>query len=185
MHLVGPALLSWTLWADPVVAAAGAAEPEPTLVATEVVRVKRDFGKPHFDLVIDAWTDGTSTRLHRTRLWWTNTNEADRRKPLGPLVERMVKLQYRRISPTSLTVAVAGDGKEFTFTVERAEDGQVSAYVSVDTDAGRHVPRCRTESARLLARRVLGMPVGISKITVTCKDSGGAVHRGQIRHKEI
>jgi hypothetical protein len=183
MHPVWPALLSWTLWADPVVAEAPAEE--PALVAAEVVRVKRDFGKPHFDLVIDAWTDGASARLHRTRLWWTNTSEGDRRKPLGSLVERMVKLQYRRLSSTSLTVAVAGDGKEFTFTVERADDGRVHAYVAVDTDAGRHIPRCRTDSARLLARRVLGLPVGIAKISVTCKDSGGAVHRGQIRHREL
>ncbi len=183
MNPVWPALLSSMLWTDPVVAEAPASE--PTLVASEVVRVKRDFGKPHFDLVIDAWTDGESERLHRTRLWWTNTSEGDRRKPLGPLVERMVKLQYRRLSSTSLTVAVAGDDKEFTFTVERAKDGRVHAYVAVDTEAGRHIPRCRTDSARLLARRVLGMPVGISKITVSCTDGDGATPRGQIRHREL
>jgi hypothetical protein len=30
---------------------------EPVPAGAEVVRVKRDFGKPHFDLVIDAWAD--------------------------------------------------------------------------------------------------------------------------------
>lgn len=158
---------------------------EPVAAGAEVVRVKRDFGKPHFDLVIDAWADPQAATLHRTQLWWSNTSEGDRRKPLGALIERMVKLQYRRLSSTAVAVAVAGDGKEFTFTVELAGDGQVHAYVAVDTEGGKHISRCRTTSARLLARRVLGMPVGISRIAVTCKDGGGAVHSGQIAHREV
>ncbi len=176
--------LSFALQGAPEVAAPVAeAASEPVTAPAEVVRVKRDFGKPHFDLVIDAWAD--ATKLHRTQLWWTNTAEADRRKPLGALIERMVKLQYRRISSTSLTVAVAGDGKEFTFTVELGGDGQVHAYVAVDTEGGQHIPRCRTTSARLLARRVMGLPVGIARIAVTRKDGVGAVHSGQIAHREV
>ncbi len=165
-----------------------AASEEPALEAarppTEVVRIKRDFGKPHFDLAIDAWTDESTARLDETRLGWVNTSESDRRKPLGRVIERMVHLQYRRLSSSALTVVVAGDGKEFTFTVERASDGQVHAFVQVDTEDGRHIPRCRTASARLLARRVLGMPVGISRIAVTCHDGDKVVH-GQIRHREV
>ncbi len=34
----------------------------------EVLRVKRDFGKPHFDLAIDAWLDADATRLDEARL---------------------------------------------------------------------------------------------------------------------
>lgn len=158
---------------------------EPVPAGAEVVRVKRDFGKPHFDLVIDAWADSQAATLQRAQLWWSNTSEGDRRKPLGALIERMVKLQYRRLSSTAVAVAVAGDGKEFTFTVELAGDGQVHAYVAIDTEGGKHIPRCRTTHARLLARRVLGMPVGISHIAVTCKDDGGAVHSGQIAHREL
>lgn len=150
--------------------------------AVEVVRVKRDFGKPHFDLVIDAWSD--AGRLDETRLWWVNTSESDRRKPLGRVIERMVHLHYQRLSETALTVVVAGDGKEFTFTVELAADGKIHAFVPIDTDGGQHITRCRTDSARLLARRVLGMPVGIDRIAVTCRH-GGALHRGQIRHREV
>lgn len=183
MNLVWAAVggLSFVLQAAP--SSVGTVASEPERAPAEVVRVKRDFGKPHFDLVIDAWAD--ETKLHRTQLWWSNTAESDRRKPLGALIERMVKLQYRRLSSTSLTVAVAGDGKEFTFTVELGDDGQVHAYVAVDTEGGKHIPRCRTTSARLLARRVLGMPVGIARIAVTCKDGGGASHSGQIAHREV
>lgn len=162
---------------------AGPAPAEAAPAPIEVVRVKRDFGKPHFDLVIDAWTDADAARLATTRLWWVNTSEADRRKPLGRMIERMVHLQYKRLSGTAWTVVVAGDGKEFTFTVELT-DGKVHAFVAIDTEDGRHVPRCRTDSARLLARRVLGMPVGIDRIAVTCRD-GATVHRGQIKHREV
>ena len=166
----------------PALAEALAVEPGPPPV--EVVRIKRDFGKPYFDLAIDAWTDDKAGRLDAVRLEWVNTGESDRRKPLGRFIERLVHLQYRRVSSTALTVVVAGDGKEFTFTVERASDGQVQAFVQVDTDDGRFVRRCRADSARLLARRVLGLPVGINRIAVACRD-GAALVQGQIRHREV
>lgn len=181
---------AWLLAHGIVIALASPAEPaasgeEPVLAAgTEVVRIKRDFGKPYFDLAIDAWTDDSAARLDQARLWWVNTSESDRRKPLGRLIERMVSLQYRRLSSTALTVVVAGDGKEFTFSVERASDGTVHAFVAVDAEDGRHIPRCRAASARLIARRVLGMPVGIARIAVTCHD-GADVVNGQLRHREL
>ena len=159
--------------------------PGPELASDEIVRVTRDFGKPNFDLVIDAWADPDANHLREVRLWWNNSDELEHRKPLGKMIERMVKLQYKRLSPTELTVAVAGDGKRFTFTVELANNGKVSAYVPIETDTGRVIRRCRTESAKLLARRVLGMPVGISHIAVTCRDGGGAVHQGKLRHRDI
>lgn len=158
------------------------AAPEPAGI--EVVRVERDFGKPHFDLAIDAWTDGKATRLEKARLWWVNTSLQDRRKPLGALIERMVKLQYARVSNTSLTVTVSGDGKQFAFTVELGQDGKLHAYVPVDTDDGKHIPRCRTDSARLIAHRVLGLPVGLARIAVTCSDGSGSIHHGQVRHRD-
>lgn len=161
------------------------ASDEPPAEFVEVVRVKRDFGKPHFDLVIDAWTDREGERLDEVRLWWANTSEHDRRKPLGRLIERMVKLKYRRLSATKLTVTVTGDGKEFKFTVELGGDGRAHAYVAVDTEDGRHIARCRTHSARLLARRLLGLPVGVSRLTVECRDGHGVVHHGQIHHRDV
>ena len=164
--------------AAPVVGEGDAPAPD----SVEVVRVKRDFGKPHVDLVIDAWTDAGATRLNAARLWWVVTSEQDRRKPLGAVVERMVKLKYQRNSGTSLTVTVTGDHKEFAFTVELGSDGKSHAYVAVDTEAGLHVPRCRADSVRLIAHRVLGMPVGLARIAVTCSD-GGAVHTGHVRHR--
>jgi len=165
---------------------APAPAPAPADVApAEVVRVKRDFGKPNFDLVIDAWADVEAAHLREIRLWWTNSDEVGHRKPLGRMIERMVKLQYRRISDTALTVAVAGDGKRFTFTVELNKDGKVVAYVPIDTEGGRYIGRCRTDSARLLARRVLGMPVGIAYIAVSCRDGRGVLHQGKLRYREL
>lgn len=166
------------------VCAGPAAAAGPERAPVEVVRIDRDFGKPHFDLAIDAWIDDAAGRLDEARLWWVNTAEQDRRKPLGKLIERLVKLEYRRRSPTEIAVVVVGDGKEFSFTVELGRDGGVHTYVAVDTEAGRTIPRCRTETVRLLARRVLGVPVGLARISVTCRD-GGVVHRGQVRHRDL
>lgn len=177
-------MLAWTAL---IVLASGTVEasaPVAEAPATEVVRIKRDFGKPHFDLAIDAWPGGTS-RIDRVQLLWVNTDEADRRKPLGRLIERMVSLKYKRVSGKSIKVVVAGDDKEFTFTVELGQSGEMHTYVAVDTEAGQHVPRCRTETAKLLARRVLGIPVGISKVSVSCRDADGAAHVGQVRHKPV
>jgi len=159
-------------------AVAGAAQP-----STQVVRIKRDFGKAHFDLAIDAWAG--SSRLERVQLLWVNTAEEDRRKPLGRLIERMVDLKYKRVSSRSFKVVVAGDDKEFTFTVELGRDGGLSTYVAVDTDGGQHIPRCRTEDAKLLARRVIGIPVGIAKVAVRCSDADGNVHAGQVKHRAV
>lgn len=187
-------LLGWTLVVgmavapEPEVAAAGAAAAAAAVEAgqpsAEVVRIKRDFGKPHFDLAIDAWRAGSS-RIERVQLLWVNTDEGDRRKPLGKMIERMVALQYKRVSPRSFKVVVAGDSKEFTFTVELAPDGAMHTYVAVDTDAGGHVARCRTESAKLHARRVLGIPVGIARVAVRCRDGDGTVHAGQVKHRPV
>jgi hypothetical protein len=174
--------LAWSVFA---VALAGAVEPVTTQApegpGIEVLRIKRDFGKPHFDLAIDAWTAGD--RLEQTRLWWVNTSEADRRKPLGPMIERMVKLRYRRSSDRALNVTVHGDDKEFVFSVELDPEGKVHAFVAVDTDDGRTISRCRTDSARLIAHRVLGLPVGLAHIAVTCSE-GGASHKGRVRHTQ-
>ncbi len=175
-------LLAAVLLANPAVAAGG--DDAAVAAQAEVVRVKRDFGKPHVDLVIDAWTDERSTRLTSARLWWVLTREQDRRKPLGPLVERMVKLEVRRESTTALVLTVTGDRKQFAFTVELGGDGKSRAYVAVDTEDGRFVPRCRVEQVMLVAHRVLGVPVGLERIAVTCSE-GGRVHRGRIRHREI
>lgn len=183
-------------WSALIVLFAPAGDPPPVVAVDppaveagpppiEVVRIKRDFGKPHFDLVIDAWADPGTKRLDEARLWWVNTSEADRRKPLGRLVERMVKLQYRRLSSKALTVVVAGDDKEFTFTVELAADGKVAAYVAVDGEDGVFVRRCRADRVHLIARRVLGLPVGITRIDVSCYDREGALHSGRVRHRAL
>lgn len=170
-------------------ALAAAAPTDPTVETSEppsleVLRIKRDFGKAWVDLAIDAWLDPKSTRLERARLWWVVTSEQDRRKPLGAFYERMVKLRYSRSSSTALFVQVTGDHKEFTFTVELGADGKVGAYVAVDTTDGKTIDRCRAESTRLIAQRVLGLPVGLARIEVTCSDEKGVVHQGLVRHRD-
>jgi hypothetical protein len=152
--------------------------------STQVVRIKRDFGKPHFDLAIDAWLAGPS-RIDKVQLLWVNTSEEDRRKPLGKFIERMVALKYKRIS--SPLDQGRRRGRRQGVHVHRGARARRRAhtYVAVDTDGGQFIARCRADSAKLLARRVIGIPVGISRVVVSCRDADGNVHAGQIRHKEL
>jgi hypothetical protein len=65
------------------------------------------------------------------------------------------------------------------------EVARVSAeYTFVRADRGRvGWTRCRTDSARLIAHRVLGLPVGLAHIAVTCSE-GGASRQGRVRHSQ-
>ena len=174
-------MLTATATALALLAGASALDPG----AVEVVRITRDFGKPHFSLAIDAWPDAPAAALAEARLRWVNTAEDDRRKPLGAFTERLVKLRYRRDSAAALTVTVTGDAKEFAFSIELAPDGAVHAFVAADTAEGRHLPRCRAAAAHLIARRVLGLAVGLDRIDVTCVDDRGHGHPAQIRHRDV
>src|SRR5262247_682211 len=43
----------------------------PQLQHTELLRIRRNFGKEHFEIVLDAWvaTD-VPDEIHDARLWW-------------------------------------------------------------------------------------------------------------------
>jgi hypothetical protein len=149
------------------------------------VRIKRDFGKAHFDLAIDAW-QASATRLEKVQLLWVNTSEADRRKPLGRLIERMVSLKYKRVSGRSIKVVVAGDDKEFTFTVEIGHDGALHTYVAVDTRWGAPHPAL---SDRQL--EAAGSTCARESRSASRRSRSAAVmpmanlHSGQVRHKAV
>ncbi|MEZ4385467.1 MAG: hypothetical protein R3A79_29345 [Nannocystaceae bacterium] len=163
---------------------------EPPVEATEpppieVVRIKRDFGKPHFDLALDAFTEPGVARLGDVRLHWVNTSAGDRRKPLGPLTERLVKVDLRRESDRAVTVTITGDHKEFAFALELRDDGALDVFVAAITESGEAIQRCRTANARLIARRVLGIAVGLDRIAVECAGADGLRKPATIEYREL
>ncbi|MBK8260847.1 MAG: hypothetical protein IPK80_05850 [Nannocystis sp.] len=152
----------------------------------EVVRIKRDFGKPHFDLALDAWPDPTHTRIDHVRLRWVNTSEHDRRKPLGPIASRLVQLRVHRDADRRLSVTVTGDDKEFLFHLELTPEGAIQAHVAAVGEGGQPIPKCRAEAARLITHRVFGLPTGLAHIEVLCLSDRGEPHTAaKIDHRQL
>ena len=171
-------LLSGAGSAEPVAEA-----PDPTPI--EVVRITRDFGKPHFDLALDAFSSAGEVALRDVRLQWVNTSARDRRKPLGPITDRMVKVNLRRDNDRSATVTITGDSKEFAFALELRDDSVIDVYVAALADGGQAIPRCHVTRAHLIARRILGVAAGLDHIAVECADIDGHLRPARIQHREL
>ncbi|MCA9635139.1 MAG: hypothetical protein KC420_03785 [Myxococcales bacterium] len=151
----------------------------------EVLRITRDFGKPYYDLALDAFAAPGVARIDDVRLHWVNTSAGDRRKPLGPIAERLVKVRLERASERAIKVTITGDHKEFTFALELREDGGFEAYVAAITEDGQAIPRCRATKVRLIARRVLGIAAGLERIAVECADISGRSQAATIEYRDL
>jgi hypothetical protein len=150
----------------------------------EALRIDRDFGKPEFDLVVDAWSETARGDLADVRLWWVKTTANDRRSPLSTKAERYVDIDVRRDGPNSMHVSVRGGGREFAFDVELGKGG-AHVFTDVVTKDGETVEHCRTTSSRLIARRVMGIPVGLGALQVTCIDDDGRKVRGRASLRKV
>jgi hypothetical protein len=151
----------------------------------EALRIDRDFGKPEFDLVIDAWSETAQGDLADVRLWWVKTNAGDRRSPLSTKSERYVDIDVRRDGPDAMRVRVRGGGREFAFEVELDEKGRAHVFTDVVTKDGAKIDHCRTLSSRLIAKRVLGIPVGLGALQVSCVDDQGRAVRGRATLRKV
>jgi len=151
----------------------------------EALRIDRDFGKPEFDLVIDAWSETAQGDLADVRLWWVKTTAGDRRSPLSTKAERYVDIDVRRDGPDAMRVSVRGGGREFAFEVELDERGRALVFTDVVTKDGTKVDHCRTTSSRLIAKRVLGIPVGLGALQVSCVDAQGRAIRGKATLRKV
>jgi hypothetical protein len=151
------------------------------LLHHEALRIDRDFGKPEFDLVIDAWSSANDGELADVRLWWAKTTDGDRRSPLSQKTERYVDVETRRTRDDRIELRVRGGAHELSMQVELDAAGRVGVYTDVVTAEGREVRRCRALAGRLIARRVLGIPVGVGALQLTCIDGQGREITGRAR----
>lgn len=152
----------------------------------EVLRIDRDFGMSHWEIALDGWMPREHTgRIAELRLWWVNTDDGDRRKPFSAHLRRYIEFGYDKAEGSALAVRMAGDNKEYLFTVELDGDGAPVVYADVTLDDGSLVKHCRCASGRLLARRVLGMPIGIKALSVKCTDDQAKARVGSVPYREI
>jgi hypothetical protein len=151
----------------------------------EVMRIDRDFGMEKWQIALDGWTPhDVDAHLEDVRLWWVNTEEADRRKPFSAHLQRYIEFGYQRHDAGKLAVRMAGDHKEYLFDVELDVKGVPVVFADVELADGSAVAHCRCERGRLIARRILGIPVGIAALQVTCTE-GGTRHEGTLPHRTI
>lgn len=151
------------------------------LLHQEVLRIDPDFGKNHHDIVVDSWTLADDPRtLSEVRMWWLHSKENDERSPFGKGVRRFVELDYIRKDAHHFEVVLRGERKEWGFEVVMRDDGRAVALADVTTADGTFVPQCEADTAKLLVRRVMGIPVGLKGLEVTCHDAEGNRHRGTL-----
>jgi len=144
----------------------------------EVLQVVRDFGRPEVNIAVDAWIPaGDAARIDAVRLWWSDDVD---RFPFNDRVLRHLVIDYRRVQPDRWKIRVAGDGMDLSFVVA-LHDGRPALFADVVRDDGRVVKACRTESALLLARRFLGIPIGLDAMLVRCSGPDGTTHRGRLQ----
>jgi hypothetical protein len=146
----------------------------------ETLRIDRDFGKPEFDLVVDAWTKTASPgELADVRLWWLKTTAADQRSPMSTRSQKYVDIETIENEPDAWTLQLRGDHKEFRFDVEVDAGGRAQVFTDIVTAQGKTIRHCRATAGKLRARRLLGIPIGIDSLAVECVDDRGRAQRGK------
>ena len=151
------------------------------LLHQEVLRIDPDFGKDHHDIVVDSWTLAERPdALSEVRMWWLHSKDNDERSPFGKGVRRFVELDYVRKGPRRFGVVLRGERKEWGFDVVLQDDGKAVALADITTDDGVVVTQCQASSAKLLVRRVMGLPAGLKGLEITCLDGEGTEHRGTL-----
>ncbi len=152
----------------------------------EALRIDRDFGKPEFDLVVDAWTKSAAPmELADVRLWWVKTTADDRRSPLSTRSKKYVEVETIEHGPDAWSLKLRGDHKEFSFDVEIDQGGEAEVFTDIVTDDGREIRHCRATAGRLRARRVLGIPIGIDTLVVDCIDERGQARQGRAAVRKL
>ncbi len=146
----------------------------------QVLRVKRDFGDAWRDIVIDAWVPKAGEpSLTEVRLWWVESNDGDIRKPFGKKTRKRVKVSYDRVDDAHWVVTFGAGGRSFDFDVE-LEGKTPTVYANIKSGREK-IDRCRVDNARLYAKKMLDVTVGLDRLEVDCVDASGKKHTGDLR----
>lgn len=150
----------------------------------QVLRIDQDFHpNDSYDIALDAWIDERkSDAIAEVRMWWQDTSSSDERSPFGKGVRRHIDISYAPQQDGSWDVTITQGRKRYGFEVERDGEGEVQAYADVVANGGT-VEHCRVRRSRLVARKLLGLPVGLKHLAVTCVDAQGKTHRGHVKRR--
>ncbi len=145
-----------------------------------VVNVTRDFGPDPEDIAIDGWvTRGAQPRLEEVRIWYVRHDEEGRRHPFTRKTLKNLTIGYHRVDDGWWKVGLAAGSKQYIFDVELSDNHKPVMYAEVRTKQTT-VPRCQVTRARLVMRRILGIPIGLAHVKATCIDPAGQRHHGKV-----
>lgn len=148
----------------------------------ELLRLRRNFGKQNFEIVLDAWTPiDQPTTIDEVRFWWFKTHKEGERGPFSRKTSRHFDIAYERRDAGHWQVQIiASKGKRFTFHVRADPEAGIAAYSSVVLPSGERVEDCRIKAGELRATKLLGMTTGIEALRVTCVDGSGTERKGDL-----
>ncbi len=154
----------------------------PPLRHHQVLEIEQDF-HPNDDyaIALDAWIGTNSPKeLLEVRMWWMDTAKSNERSPFGKGVRRHIDIEYAKKAADAWTVTIVQGRKRFAFDVELLQDGGVAAFGEVVSPHGDTIDRCRITRASLVARKLVGLPVGLRGLDVSCTDDTGEARTGQL-----
>jgi hypothetical protein len=151
----------------------------------EILRMGRDFGDSDFKVVIDGWVDNDNPdAIHELRFWWVNGDQDDERSPFGSKLRKHIGLEFVENAQDDWTVKLQGNRKEFVFDVELDGEGHATAFADIHTADGV-ISHCRAVRGEFVARRLLGIPIGIKELVVDCVDAVGHEHTGVLPFRKL
>lgn len=149
----------------------------------EVLRIDPDGLGPgrSYGIVIDGWTaEADPSKLEDVRMWWIDRAKSDERSPFGKTVRKRMKIKYRRSSDRKMRIEIKTGKDAYTFKVVATKSGKVRAYGTIVDKFGRTHENCRAVSSRIVAKRRIGIPVGMEELNVTCFDAEGKRRKGRL-----
>ena len=146
-----------------------------------VLRIDTDIRRDGYDIVIDGWEEHDD--LEEVRIWWLNPKKGNQRSPFGSGVTRYVTIGYDRLDADGWRVRLQARKKQYAFAIH-LQGSQAVAYADIDTASGP-VDGCRVDQSKLVAKKFLGLPTGLDKITISCTDAEGNAHSGVLRAKKL
>lgn len=141
----------------------------------EVARIDQELHPDDdYQIAIDAWISNEPTvELAEVRMWWVDTGKGDERSPFGRGVRRHIDIEYERRDARSFAIHLAEKERVFSLEIVLADDGVASAFAPVQLSSGERVDHCRVDGGRLVAKTVVGLPVGLDRLEVSCVDDQG------------
>jgi hypothetical protein len=147
----------------------------------QVLQIDQDFHpNDKYEIALDAWISSKQPgAIAAVRMWWLDTGTKNERSPFGKGVRRHIDITYDQVDDDDWAVRIKQGRKAYVFDIELDPRGKIEAFADVATSSGT-VEHCKVRRSRLVARKILGIPAGLKRLDVTCRDGNGNQHEGYV-----